>query len=58
MHSAEAVDVATGISAKAQNYKSKSGAKEHARPSSWKEESSAKFERTRSGVLICLISLL
>ena len=31
VHSAEAVDVATGISAKAQNYKSKSGAKEHAR---------------------------
>ena len=31
VHSAEAVDVATGISAKAKNYKSKSGAKEHAR---------------------------
>ena len=31
VHSAKAVDVATGISAKAKNYKSKSGAKEHAR---------------------------
>ena len=31
VHSAEAVDVATGIRAKAKNYKSKGGAKEHAR---------------------------
>ena len=31
VHSAKAVDVATGITAKAQNYESKGGAKEHAR---------------------------
>ena len=31
VHTAEAVDVATGIRAKAKNYKSKDGAKEHAR---------------------------
>ena len=31
VHSAEAVDVATGIGAEAKNYKSKGGAKEHAR---------------------------
>ena len=31
VHSAEAVDVATGIRAEAKNYKSKGGAKEHAR---------------------------
>ena len=31
MHSAEVVDVATGIRAEAKNYKSRGGAKEHAR---------------------------
>ena len=31
VYSAKAIDVATGIEAKGQNYKSKSGAKEHAR---------------------------
>ena len=31
VHSAEAVDVATGIGVEAKNYKSKGGAKEHAR---------------------------
>ena len=31
VHSAEAVDLATGIRAKAKNYKSKDDAKEHAR---------------------------
>ena len=30
VHSAKAIDVATGIEAKGQNYKSKSGAKKHA----------------------------